>query len=558
MEYKPEEEKSSTNDDVKSFIIELFKRATLEMDRGLNVDKIETIFKESGDFRIIQFRLNSQRILSQQGLKDISIRIQEDVKSEDRINTLLVEFIKERILKEDQGRNNKQIEEIFNSSVDLQTIIPSRLISEGIISERDYQQIRIQTQKDLQHMASLLSYDPQPSSSDNQSKSAVLQRQPKPTKPMVISTVAQSLPYNRSEMDLTEKIHSWPIDQIAHIVHQAAGKTIPGSNEKVLNHEFMNMVRSLSIKHADLSTIEWDVLDPPESTDIAASVRDKLAVLDNWRTHPDSGRDNVGRPNQLNPPIANAPASLDPQPPKTNITLQNATQSSHPSPVSLNQQTLPKTNTIQETSPTPRPPTVSPQQLRANLAPIPNAPIHMNPPPTPPPRQPSTVLSSPRTTPRSHQKMVSVEIRTSKSPSPAFSKGISLGKSIFRRVITPQQSPVMKNPMLTNPTTPTLARIAPEMMITPDLARVPRSTMGKDEDLVDITASRTKRKAKTDGNSITKKRKTSQQQSTERVDLTGDDIDRAATNQSKPLSTNGKLSSLHMSMAWMRGRITLF
>ena len=75
--------------------------------------------------------------------------------------------------------------------------------------------------------------------------------------------IALAIPETRSQLLAT--INSWPRDQIARNVLIAAGRVIPGEESKPrYNQEYEPLREKIkSLKFAELSTIDWDVIDPP-------------------------------------------------------------------------------------------------------------------------------------------------------------------------------------------------------------------------------------------------------------------------------------------------------
>ena len=71
--------------------------------------------------------------------------------------------------------------------------------------------------------------------------------------------------YAHVEKDLSSQIASWSVDQIARNVLLAAGRRIPHEIAPRLNEALEDLAsRWKQLKHADLTTLKWDVLDPPK------------------------------------------------------------------------------------------------------------------------------------------------------------------------------------------------------------------------------------------------------------------------------------------------------
>jgi hypothetical protein len=89
------------------------------------------------------------------------------------------------------------------------------------------------------------------------------------------AVIAQALP-NRSDLDLSKTIASWPENQIARNILIAAGREIPGEETAPLNEEFESIkVTWPELKKADLRTLEWDLIDPPR-VDLVTAMRKTL------------------------------------------------------------------------------------------------------------------------------------------------------------------------------------------------------------------------------------------------------------------------------------------
>lgn len=93
-------------------------------------------------------------------------------------------------------------------------------------------------------------------------------------------TIAQRLSTKHSQIDLKPSIASWPTDQIARNILLAAGRIIPGEESSPrLNKELEPLFKAIHpLKGAELTTLEWDRLDPP-TVDIETSMRMKLQSL---------------------------------------------------------------------------------------------------------------------------------------------------------------------------------------------------------------------------------------------------------------------------------------
>lgn len=95
-------------------------------------------------------------------------------------------------------------------------------------------------------------------------------------------TIAHALPYNLNDMNLHPHISSWPINQIARTILIAAGKDIPNEEAtRPLNMGLESLKTTWpQLKNAELTTLEWDVIDPPP-VDMLTAVRRKLEVMKN-------------------------------------------------------------------------------------------------------------------------------------------------------------------------------------------------------------------------------------------------------------------------------------
>ena len=110
-------------------------------------------------------------------------------------------------------------------------------------------------------------------------------------KVLIEQPIGRSLPYNNPNVDLKAIAASLSVDDIARSVLVAAGREVPGkTGESRLNREFE--ILPSSFKKAELSTLNWDVLDPPQMS-VADSVAKKLKMFDSPKDIPDKG---PGRP----------------------------------------------------------------------------------------------------------------------------------------------------------------------------------------------------------------------------------------------------------------------
>ena len=89
--------------------------------------------------------------------------------------------------------------------------------------------------------------------------------------------IARALP-DRADLDLSNTITSWPENQIARNILIAAGRDIPGEETAPLNADFESIKNTWpELKKADLRTLEWDVIDPPK-VDLLAAIRKTLEI----------------------------------------------------------------------------------------------------------------------------------------------------------------------------------------------------------------------------------------------------------------------------------------
>jgi len=118
---------------------------------------------------------------------------------------------------------------------------------------------------------------------------------------LIEQPIGRSLPYNNPNVDLKAIAASLSVDDIARSVLVAAGREVPGkTGESRLNREFE--ILPSSFKKAELSTLNWDVLDPPQMS-VADSVAKKLKMFDPPKDIPGKG---PGRPRKSLTETSNA------------------------------------------------------------------------------------------------------------------------------------------------------------------------------------------------------------------------------------------------------------
>lgn len=124
------------------------------------------------------------------------------------------------------------------------------------------------------------------------------------------STIALSLPKTAKTgtVPLLVSILSWPTDQIARTVLLAAGRPVPGEEAPRLNADFEVLKERFcrDFKFAELSTVEWDVIDPPapgmrtvkpvETSPVATPPQVKSAVAVESNVKGPGGNDLIGTP----------------------------------------------------------------------------------------------------------------------------------------------------------------------------------------------------------------------------------------------------------------------
>ena len=105
----------------------------------------------------------------------------------------------------------------------------------------------------------------------------ILQRRPRKLRPER-TIIARALP-DRTDLDLSNTIASWPENQIARIILIAAGRDIPGEETAPFNAEFESIKNTWpELKKADLRTLEWDIIDPPK-VDLLTAMRKTLETV---------------------------------------------------------------------------------------------------------------------------------------------------------------------------------------------------------------------------------------------------------------------------------------
>jgi hypothetical protein len=79
-----------------------------------------------------------------------------------------------------------------------------------------------------------------------------------------LMTIAQRLPTTTNPAGLKAVIASWPTSQIARNILIAAGRLVPNDDRPLPNVDLLPLKAAfLDLKVAELSTLEWDVLDQP-------------------------------------------------------------------------------------------------------------------------------------------------------------------------------------------------------------------------------------------------------------------------------------------------------
>lgn len=256
-----------------------------------------------------------------------------------------------------------------------------------------------------------------------------------------IVTIAHHVPTVEDGIDLVALINSWPAEQVARTVLIASGRPIPGEELPRYN-EGLEAIKAnyKELKSAELTTLEWDLLDPPQ-VDVATSMRKRFELVQIPKTMNGDEPTKTSEINSLSinrPPFCLPKMSSQKSPPASSI-------ESAPSIPNLSRPKLsplsepPKSNDIDH----PSLPSISNKERRPRGRPLGSKNKNTNPP---------------------NPKIINFSTSSTLKPaSPEIDSASKLGKSMFRRIVpesdthatavakptTPEQTPEKSRPKTT-------------------------------------------------------------------------------------------------------------